>query len=1501
MRHWLAGEPVSAWKEPLSVRARRWLARHRTLAAAGLAALAVAVVSLATATVLLSRANERERQQRDRAQANFALARDAVDRYCTKVGNDPRLKEKDLEELRRQLLRTAAEFYETFVEQEQDDPDLRAELGRAHRRLAYITDAAEGPRQATACCENSIQVLEALCAEKPGEPDYRHELAQSHASLGSLLRDLGDFPGATSAYARARDLCAALVRDHPGKSEYALRLGNVHSRFGFLARFQGRHEEGVEHFSRAIRILESVKDRESDDDCLGELADANEGLATCLRRLGRRREAEAACLAGLPLREKLLERHAGQPLYQSGLANTLTVLGMIQNDGPDAKKCLATYEKALKLARQLAAGHPNVAWYQRDLATLLGNMALVHRRQADLDKTQRLAAEAVGILEKLDARYPEVPDYRAGLFLQHANRSALHMDAGRWDACAEELRRAKTYFDKLTGYPKGGHRGATLALNYTSLGRMYLVFGQPGPAREAFREAEELLRNPETRDRPGEGLPSLVRAFSALGQYDSQTGRHERAAAAYSQAIAAKKRIPPRPANERGGKTEGEIVTVNVPLKGAINKIEEPPVTLPDLYTHLGGALEKSGRAREAVAALEQAILEREKLRAAEPAKPHHSVALANDRLNLADAHRVNKQPEKAAAALREAASTLDRVGQGLRPESPEQALGAFVQGRLGDAWMQRGDRFRAEKHHRIACARYEKVVAHHPGVAEYQDHFAAVENNLAVLAFKAGDYPATIAIIGKAVDRLAALARKHPEAPSYRVGLANARINRGAAEHNIGLLDEALEDDLEAFELLKRVDLTDRIAASHAANLGRNSRNLSHAFAGRRRFREAIASAACSADAARLLHGVHPGEAQYHSGLARALLALATTLAQSGQPAGASLVLREAKDVVGPMDGKDANAEQAQRELGDNLHTLGLAWTRADEPDQAVSAFRDAVALRTRLANRWFSAVASRLELAQSLGELARVQERRGRLDESAESVHRALGWLARLSAGDRPVAWELVQLGMLSKKLGDAQEARGNSLAVLRARLDCLTAWRQVSAANPGEKLSALELALAHAELGGVLWRAKQLRAAREQLDQAAKGLNRILKLEGGNQRARGGLALTLMFQAIVNALEGKHPAALRTFQQAVQVQEKLVAEDPRSVEPRRQLAGIYANLAQHHKTRNEPREAVEALRKRVAHLEAVAAMRRQPLDQAQLAQAETHLADSLIDAGQLVQAGRAIRKAQAGLAPLPSSGPVLARVEVGRVLSRLARALEAVNPDRALAAFEEARRIEERVFSGHPRTAEFAVNLIGTYCNTGHFVRSRGKPESALGWYDRAIRTFAALDAAQSREARARLFLRNTRWGRAQALEQLKRYEEAAADWGQAVRLDAGPERAGFGIRRARCLARAGRHERAAAEAEKLARRPGTRGANLHGAACVLALASRSCAADATLPQDGRKKRAEKHATRAVELLLRARESGWFAGRSAVEGLLANEDLSGLRKREDFKKLLEDLEKR
>ena len=66
------------------------------------------------------------------------MARDAVDRSFTQVSQSPILKAQGLEKFRRDQLRIAREFYERFVRERFDAPEVRYDLGLAHHRLAEI-------------------------------------------------------------------------------------------------------------------------------------------------------------------------------------------------------------------------------------------------------------------------------------------------------------------------------------------------------------------------------------------------------------------------------------------------------------------------------------------------------------------------------------------------------------------------------------------------------------------------------------------------------------------------------------------------------------------------------------------------------------------------------------------------------------------------------------------------------------------------------------------------------------------------------------------------------------------------------------------------------------------------------------------------------------------------------------------------------------------------------------------------------------------------------------------------------------------------------------------------------------------------------------------------------------------------------------------------------------------------------------------------------------------
>jgi serine/threonine-protein kinase len=109
---WMADEPVSAWREPPSRRARRWARRNRPLVTAAVAAVLVALGGTAAVLAVQTRANAELTRSKAAVQARFELAREAIRSFKAGVEQEEALKENRLRPLRNKLLGSARRFYD---------------------------------------------------------------------------------------------------------------------------------------------------------------------------------------------------------------------------------------------------------------------------------------------------------------------------------------------------------------------------------------------------------------------------------------------------------------------------------------------------------------------------------------------------------------------------------------------------------------------------------------------------------------------------------------------------------------------------------------------------------------------------------------------------------------------------------------------------------------------------------------------------------------------------------------------------------------------------------------------------------------------------------------------------------------------------------------------------------------------------------------------------------------------------------------------------------------------------------------------------------------------------------------------------------------------------------------------------------------------------------------------------------------------------------------------
>ena len=164
----------------------RWCLRNRTVTVL-LGALLLAVVGATWKWREASHLARTEAAARDRLLAS-------VDTYFTQVSESEDLKAFGLEDLRRQLLSKAEQFYLELADDSASDARSRFELARAKLRLASIARQVETTTVAMEHSEGaSIRGISRIRAHELIKYGYRSGWPELNASLGTCTGSAADF------------------------------------------------------------------------------------------------------------------------------------------------------------------------------------------------------------------------------------------------------------------------------------------------------------------------------------------------------------------------------------------------------------------------------------------------------------------------------------------------------------------------------------------------------------------------------------------------------------------------------------------------------------------------------------------------------------------------------------------------------------------------------------------------------------------------------------------------------------------------------------------------------------------------------------------------------------------------------------------------------------------------------------------------------------------------------------------------------------------------------------------------------------------------------------------------------------------------------------------------------------------------------------------------------------------------------------------------------------
>ncbi len=385
LERWAADEPVTAWREPIGRRIRRWARRRRTPLAVAAVALVAAAIGLGVVAVVqtdarnrlgrvnfaLRTANAETERARDLAERRVGLSLEALGRFSDAV--DANLDVKNLPEnapLRQALLRGPLDFYRRL----RDDlaaagdarPESRAELADAYARLARLTADLGSQADALGAFDEAEAILAGLA--RGGSVPVRGELARVLAERAALRAQNGRLAEAEADYGRALEICEALGSDEPGVASHPLASAR------FLQGLAGLRS-GSGDVAAALGLLD--RSRQAADEALrrdpGDLeariarARTLQSRGTILRaQKGQLPESRAALEAAMAELEPVAAARPEDLDLQLALADAYASTSNVRADLGQPAEALELGRKRLGVVEALARSRPTSSVVQHN-------------------------------------------------------------------------------------------------------------------------------------------------------------------------------------------------------------------------------------------------------------------------------------------------------------------------------------------------------------------------------------------------------------------------------------------------------------------------------------------------------------------------------------------------------------------------------------------------------------------------------------------------------------------------------------------------------------------------------------------------------------------------------------------------------------------------------------------------------------------------------------------------------------------------------------------------------------------------------------------------------------------------------------------------------------------------------------------------------------------------------------------------------------------------------
>ena len=461
VEHWLADEPVAAYRDPWIVRAARWSRRHRPAVAGAAVFLITAVLALATTTTLVWREERATAAQERKAVEYYNLARE--------------------------------QNYSGFALIEAAEPSYASVPGLHIKRREFLEKASKAFQQ--------------YLAEQPDNEDLQDLCARVFRYTANVCRSENDRATAEPLYRQAIAIYTTLAQDHSDQTKFQLRRSETLRDYAGLRSNHGELPEAADMMREAVELAEAASIEDAQD------KNANRALAANLLALsavegilGKAKESGADAKRATELFRTLgaAAPNADAPYDPLLLAGALNNMAMAERDAGRIQAALPLHTEAVKLLDSMVSSRPaGIAvpdfLHIRALCRLEQCLTLAKIPASRANAEKNLSA-MITQWQGLAAKYTRIPAYKESLAVAHLERGALLIGNNKLAEAVADFERSSQLLESLVQNPDATPAMlGELGRAYLGLGRLAQANKENDKARSAYKKALEALDRAATK------------------------------------------------------------------------------------------------------------------------------------------------------------------------------------------------------------------------------------------------------------------------------------------------------------------------------------------------------------------------------------------------------------------------------------------------------------------------------------------------------------------------------------------------------------------------------------------------------------------------------------------------------------------------------------------------------------------------------------------------------------------------------------------------------------------------------------------------------------------------------------------------------------------------------------------------------------------------------------------------------------------------------------------